>query len=359
MKPELIYITSSRSSFVEVDLAILSKHYRLVVSIYPWKKKWLLPFLMLRQVGFLMSRCFSVKLIIISSAGYWSLIPVLFGKIFAVPVYIILNGSDCAALPLINYGNLRKPLLKSVCRKSLELADLLLPVSESLVMTQNTYYSPEVIDRQGYHHFFPGINTEYHVIFNGLNHNYWETENAAEKEGNSFISVFSASQYILKGGDLIVEIARRFPDCIFYMAGLKHPPDASDGSPNIRFLGHLSASELREYYRRSRFHFQLSIFEGFGCTLCEAMLCECIPIGSAVNIIPMIIGDTGLILEHRDADLLETIINRALAIHDKHESAVMARRRVIENFSIENREKQLVSVAETRISRAPSVYSKD
>ncbi|MFZ4520756.1 MAG: glycosyltransferase family 4 protein [Bacteroidales bacterium] len=357
MKPELIYITSSRSSFVEVDLAILSKHYNLTVSIYPWKKKWLLPFLMFRQVGFLLLRSFSVRLIMISSAGYWSLVPVLFGKLRSIPVCIILNGSDCASLPRINYGNLRKPLLKNVCRKSLELADFLLPVSESLVTTENTYDSRKIIDKQGYQHFFPEIKTGYQVIFNGLDSRYWKSENPANKEKNSFISVFSASQYILKGGDLIVEIAGRFPECTFYMAGIKQPPDGTEVSSNIRFLGRLTPSELLEYYRRCQFHFQLSIFEGFGCTLCEAMLCECIPLGSAVNIIPMIIGDTGLILEHRDADLLEALINRALAMQNKQESGLNARRRIIGNFSLENRERQLTSVVESRINPALPVSS--
>lgn len=337
---------SARSSFVDVDLAILSKRYQVLINTYRWQKKALVPFFMIHQLFVLFKNAFSVKQIMISSGGYWSLVPVVFGKLFSIPVFIILNGSDCASLPLVNYGNLRKPGLKQVCRLSYEYATLLLPVSESLVSTQNNYFSHEHADQQGYRHFFPDIKTKYTVVFNGLDGCFWKKDPGIEKEKNSFLSVFSQSQYILKGGDLIVAVARRFPECTFYMAGLKQPPGETEVSGNIRFLGHLKPGELLQYYSRSQFHFQLSVFEGFGCTLCEAMLCQCIPIGSAVNFIPGIIGETGFILKHRDNDLLEELIQQALACEDKEIRGESARQRVLENFSIENREQQLYALIE-------------
>ena len=337
---------SSRSSFVEVDLSILSEKYDLVINTYNWRKKSLVPLYMVHQLWVLIKYSISAKSIIISSGGYWSILPVVFGKVFSIPVYIILNGSDCASLPFLNYGNLRNFLLRNVCRLSFEFAGTLLPVSESLVRTKNTYYSKEHPVYQGYKHFFPHIKTPYKVVFNGLDNGFWKNGDAVEKEKNSFISVFSSSQYILKGGDLIVEIARRFPDCKFYMAGLSQPPDNTLVSSNTFFLGHLKPWELRDLYNKCQFHFQLSIFEGFGCSLCEAMLCECIPIGSDVNIIPQIIEETGYILMQRDLDLLEGLINEALHCENKKERGENARKRVIENFSIDRREKQLLSIIE-------------
>lgn len=316
--------------------------------MYQWQKKWLLPLFLIHQLGFLLKNARSTKIIIVSSGGYWSLIPVVFGKLFSIPVYIILNGSDCASLPYVNYGNLRKSILRNFCRLSFKHADMLLPVSESLVLTQNTYFSSKNIDYQGYKHFFPHITTDYKVVYNGLDYNFWKKDNTIEKENNSFISVFSSSQYLLKGGDLILSVARRFPECKFYMAGLKQPPDVTSISPNIYFLGYLNPLELKDYYNKCQFHFQLSIFEGFGCTLCEAMLCHCIPIGSDVNFIPEIIGDAGFILEHRDVDLLDELIRKALRCDKKEARGKIARKSVIDNFSIENRELQLISLIEQK-----------
>jgi len=345
MEPvKIIYIMSRRSSFVDVDLSILSEKYDVLINTYNWANKKLVPLNMARQLFFLLRHSFSVKTILISSGGYWSLLPAIIGRIFRIPVMIILNGSECASFPSINYGNLRSPLLRSICRISYKYCTTLLPVSESLVKTKNTYYLKGQAVFQGYQHFFPSVKTDYRVIFNGIDHEYWKTGGETSKEKNSFISVFSPSQYILKGGDLIVAAAAKFPDCTFYMAGLSQPAGIPDVPSNIHFLGHLKPHELREYYSRCRFHFQLSIFEGFGCTLCEAMLCQCVPIGSGVNIIPEIIGNTGFILSERDVALLEKLIANAIASTDLEECGEKARQQIIANYSIENRKNQLFSL---------------
>ena len=52
---------------------------------------------------------------------------------------------------------------------------------------------------------------------------------------------------------------------------------------NEKTLSIYIREKLRNYYSKSQFHFQLSMYEGFGLALCEAMLCRCIPIGSSVN----------------------------------------------------------------------------
>ena len=308
----------------------------------------MVPFLLVHQFFVLVKHASSSKLFLVSSGGYWSIVPVIVGKLFSTPVYIILNGSDCASLPQVNYGNLRKPLLRNICRLSFKYADMLLPVSKSLVETENNYYSEDHTDHQGYKHFFPLINTSYTVVYNGLDGNFWKCSSPAEKEKNSFISVFSSSQYILKGGDLIIAVAKRFPECNFYMAGIDRPQGDTAAGPNVHFLGRLTADGLKEAYSKCQFHFQLSIFEGFGCTLCEAMLCKCIPIGSEVNFIPQIIGDAGFVLKHRDTDLLESLIREAMGCVDKSVRAEKSRSRILENFSIENREKTLVSLIENK-----------
>jgi len=344
MKSKIIYVVALHSSFVDLDMTILSKRYTVILNSYKWQQKFLMPVFMFRQLGVLLKHAFSTKLIFISSGGNWSLIPVVFGKLFSIPVFIVLNGSDCASLPFVNFGNLRKFLMRNSCRLSYELAGMLLPVSESLVMTKNTYYSKEHPLYQGYKYFFPHVKTKYQVIFNGLDEVFWSKDDNTERENKSFFSVFSPNQYILKGGDLIVAMAKRFPDCNFYIAGLKEPPGLAGLSPNVFFLGFLSPPELRMYFNKCRFHFQLSIYEGFGLTLCEAMLCECIPIGSDVNFIPGIIGDAGFILRHRDEDLLEDLIRQALRCENLSAIGANARQRIIANFGIEKREQQLFSL---------------
>lgn len=85
---------------------------------------------------------------------------------------------------------------------------------------------------------------------------------------------------------------------------------------------------------------QASITEGMPNTLCEAMLCECIPVGSNVNGIPDAIGNTGVIIKKRDVTELEAGVRRALKLISGKEAA----KRIRENFSFDDREKKMIEV---------------
>ena len=146
---------------------------------------------------------------------------------------------------------------------------------------------------------FPNLNTPHLVIPNGLDETFWNCESSSIKDENKCIAVFSKSQFYLKGGDLIIELAKHLPEIKFQIVGIDGNDNLHSAPDNVAFSGRLNHIELRKAYREAQFHFQLSLFEGFGLSLCEAMLCECIPIGSSVNMIPQIIGDTGFILNQK------------------------------------------------------------
>ena len=274
----------------------------------------------------------------VSFGGYWSVLPSLLGKLFKKPVYIILHGTDCTAFPSINYGSLRKPLLKKACEITYHYATTLLPVSESLIYSSNTYstFKNTTEHLQGIKHFFPQINTPYKVILNGVNDQFWHQESHIVKQPNTFITVISTGQFTLKGGDLILEVAPLFPSHTFTFAGMDCPTDIIPPD-NVLFLGKVSPEELRTLFSTSTYHFQLSISEGFGMSLCEAMLCGCIPIGSAVNMIPEIIGETGFILEKRSMKDLTTLLKQIATEQNNTALGKSARTQIISDFSIEKR----------------------
>ena len=119
----------------------------------------------------------------------------------------------------------------------------------------------------------------------------------------------------------------------FQIVGIEDNDNLHSAPDNVVFSGRLNHIELRKAYRKAQFHFQLSLFEGFGLSLCEAMLCECIPIGSSVNMIPQIIGDTGFILNQKKIDLLIDIMKKAIATNNKEDLGKKARQRIVENFN--------------------------
>ena len=344
-KAKILYIAPDRSTFVRHDISILSEHYNVLTNFYNWRIKYLTPIYMLHQMLYLLIQCWSLKAIVVSFGGYWSFFPSLIGKLSGTPVYIILNGTDCVALPQINYGDLRSPLQRAVIKKSYQWAKMLLPVSASLVRTQNSYYGDDPL-KLGYAEVFPKIKTPYKVVANGLKFDDWHKTGPEEPENNSFITVLSYGQEIRKGVPLILDLARSATDLNFILVGIDGS-GVHDIPANVRCTGRLSVDELRSWYNRSRFYFQLSIFEGFGVALCEAMLCECVPIGSNVNAIPEIIGDTGYILNKRDPVQLEELVRKAMLHEDLNALGRKARQRILDHYSLAKRQKELVALTET------------
>jgi len=340
-KDKVLMVVPFLSSFIRSDIAILSCQYRLVLNHFNWKIKFLVPFYMFMQGLWVLGNVFSAKKIVIEFGGFWALVPSFIGKLFRIPVVIVLHGTDCASMPGVNYGSLRKPLLRQVCRLSYKYASLLLPVSSSLLYTENDYIPEDNI--QGVRHYFPELKTLARVVPNGLSFDFWSASAQQPKEDKRFVAVFSSSQFALKGGDLLLSLAERMPDCQFYICGCELPDTVKSTLANVHFLGKLSPEALREEYQKARFHFQLSMYEGFGMALCEAMLCECIPIGSAVNSIPEIIGDSGFVLKKKDSDSLLDLIRMAIATEDKEAMGIKARERIRSNYGMERRSKELLA----------------
>ena len=346
-KHKIIYISPfTSSSFVQNDLEFLSKYYKVVPITHTWHKNYLIPLNLILQFLSILNKIGNTKAIIISSGGYWSFMPALLGKILKKRVFIVLNGADCVSIPEISYGSLRKSFLRLVCKFSYQLAYKLLPVSESLVYTKNTYYRRGEIMRQGYKYHLKKVNTPFEVISNGFDINQWFYDKQFEKKPRTFLTALSKSQFKLKGADLIIKISDQFPNCTFFIAGIKRSDIDFNTSPNVKFLGCLTALELRKYYSLSAFYLQLSISEGFGCALCEAMLCECIPIGSNVNAIPDIIGDSGFILKYRSADILKQLITSIFKEENISGLGKKARQRVINNYSLKEREESFTRLIE-------------
>ena len=103
----------------------------------------------------------------------------------------------------------------------------------------------------------------------------------------------------------------------------------------------LSPIELMKLYSTTQFYLQLSNFEGFGVAICEAMLCQCVPIVSDVNFLPSIIEDTGFILKKRNKEMLVELIKSSLD-SDLTKLSFSARKRIIDHFSVQNRQKILI-----------------
>ena len=345
----ILYISSGNPTFVLKDILLLSKRYIVKSLLYPWNTVNT-PLNFIRQFIYLILRKNKIDAIIIRFAGYWSVVPVLFGKILNKKVFIILGGTDCISYPQFNYGSLRKPLLKSAIFFSIKNATCLLPVHESLIDFTNSYYDNS---KQGIKNHFKPIKTDIRTIYNGYNPRVSQkTIENSIRNPNSFISVAfvnSKTRLILKGIDLILESAREFPEASFTIIGVAEKDKFQLDIPsNVIIHPPMPNELLSEKYLQSEFVIQPSISEGFPNALCEAMSFGCIPIVSPVGAMPTITQNIGFTVKNRSTQALSLEIKNALSLtnDEKEKLRLLSHTQIVNNFSEKMRVSKLEQIIE-------------
>lgn len=341
----ILFVAPSMSSFNKLDIALLSEEFQVDVLQGNWGKAAQVPYLFTTQLFQILLKISTLDAIVVSFGGYWSFWPSLLGRLFGKPVYIIVHGTDACNFPEIGYGNLRKKILRYFTYLSFKWATRLLPVSESLMFTINDYFNPNTPKKLGVLAEFPNLKTPYTVVPNGLNTDFWLAVKSEVRTPSTFVTVASGKQLVRKGIDLIMAAATQLPEAKFIVIGCE-APKAWELPQNVVFTGRLPQSELLHYFQSSQFYLQLSVFEGFGLSLCEAMLCGCIPIGSNANFIPEIIGDPELILSEHSVDKFLNLV-RSLSVKEQavlFEKSENARQRIASRFNSSLRKKMLQSI---------------
>lgn len=339
---KILYFHNGLSSFVKKDIEIIEKEFELIIFHFNVTDKKKVPFFFIRQFLFILKNLFNSNIYITQFGGYHSVLPSLIAKILRKKSIIVLGGTDCVSFPSIRYGNFFKKGLKIATTISLKNASLLLPVDDTLVEYKYDYQSND-FPFQGYKYFIKNIKTPFKVINNGYDSELWNCTKV--KEPQTFVTVGanlgSRFGFQLKGIDLIFEVAPLLPECKFYIVGgssINHKVVPR----NIVLLDPIPNTELADFISSKQFYLQLSMSEGFPNALCEAMLCECIPIVSSVGAMPFIVGDNGYILNKKSTRELISIIEEALN-PTKEINTKMIRNRIEQSFNLELRRSTLLS----------------
>lgn len=342
-KQKALYFFVGKSSFVEKDTQIFREYFEVRTFNFEFGKKWKIPFQLVHQFIFIIAHIGSAKICFIQLSGFHSLLPTFLFNILGKKSVIIAAGTDCHSFPSIGYGNYQRPLLSFATKLSFKLCSLILPKHQSLWHTNYTYDYKD-FPEQGISYFNKGLNKPYSCIENGYDGNKFKKLD--QPVSNSFITIAGllhrSSQQQLKGIDLILEAARHFPEFSFSIVG-GEKEYFTDLPSNITLIPKTANAELPAILSRHQYYLQLSMAEGFPNALCEAMLCECIPIGSDVFSIPEIIGTTGYILKKRNKELFFSLL-RSLTVNDTEKNGALARERILNNYTLDKRKKKFEEV---------------
>jgi glycosyltransferase involved in cell wall biosynthesis len=319
--PNIFFSSTLHTPFIEQDATLLSRHY-------PLEKLFTKGMNALARIpgGVARSR---VTFSWFGSvyAGYTVMLARKMGK----KSIIVVGGVDAAREPEIRYGIWLNPLKAPVVRYAFIHADRVLAVDASLQaeVVRLAHYDGRNITciPFGYDStvWVPGKSKADMVLTVAACHDKWRMKK--------------------KGIDKIFEAARALPNVPFSVIGI-HPRLVSDfrmSTPeNVQVIPYVPQMELLPYYQKAKVYCQPSYTEGLPNTLCEAMLCGCIPVGTAAGGIPTAIGTAGYLVGYRDQAGLVGALRNALA--SPATDGLKARDRIAREFTLERREQSLCEV---------------
>ena len=283
-------------------------------------------------------------------ADYHALIIAFIAKLFKKKFVIFIGGQEAICYPELKKGVYYKKFRGACVKYALQKASLIIPNHKSLVYHENYYYNGSG-KKDGIKFYIPELKTRIKVIPNGYDINKFKRDDSIMKNPNMILTIGKTntiSDILNKGFDLFISVARRNPDLEFVIIAVaKEHIIWQEEKYKISELRNLivipyycPAEKMKLYYNQAKVFVQASITEGMPNTLGEAMLYECVPVGSNVNGIPDTIGNTGVIIYHRDVDELEEAIRKALTMDTGKE----AREHIIKNFTDGKRENEIVKV---------------
>jgi len=348
----IIFIKPTNSSFISTDQRILEKNYKVIPYLLNQNKGKTKYFRNLFLLSlFLLKNARKSKAFICWFGDYHAAVMVFIAKLTGTPSVILAGGQETICYKELGKGVYLKKFRGFCVRYALGNCSMILPNHQSLVYHENYFYNQTNPHIDGIKHYVKRIKGSIHVVPNGIDTSRIDRNPEIPKDPDLVLTVGTMnklSDFYNKGYDLFIELARRVKTYDFVAIGVKRSVmDWIEDNYKISEISNLKIipsfcpdEVLKQYYNQAKVYLQVSITEGMPVSLGEAMLCECIPIGSNVNGIPDAIGDTGVIIYNRDLDELEKALYKAMTM----DTGPKARLHTIENFSIQIKERKLIEV---------------
>lgn len=350
-KDRIIFIKPANSSFILTDQKILEKHYDVTSFLVRQSgSKWQYFKDLISLLFFLFNKASGSKAFVCWFGDYHTAVMVFAARLFRKRTIVFAGGQEAICYKELGKGVYRKKFRGFCVKYALRNATLIIPNHQSLIYHENHFYNENNPHIDGISYYVKGLKGNIVVVPNGIDTTRIDRKPDIPKDPNLVLTVGTmnmTADFYNKGFDLFVELARRNPARQFVMIGVKkqflpwiESNFKTKDVSNLKIIPSFCPDDiLTEYFNKAKVYLQVSITEGMPVSLGEAMLCECVPVGSNVNGIPDEIGDTGVIVYKRDINEL----NQALLKAFEMESGAKAREYIISHFLLEKREAEMIA----------------
>ncbi len=310
------HISRSPPSFVQKDIEILSSEFPVQTVYYSSRSDVL-------RLASEVARSAIVFCWFAWDQAAWA---VRFSRFLGKKSIVIIGGFDVVHMPEIDYGNLLSKRSARRTKYAILKSTRPIAVSESI--------RGDAVSLTGR----PDID----VVYHGFDSEKFRP--ATEKQDLVLtVGEINESNLQRKGLLTFLKAAELLPDVRFAAVGRVRelPPEHRRllSLPNVDVPGFVSDEDLLDYMQRAKVYVQVSAHEGFGCSLAEAMLCECVPVVSSRGALPEVVGDTGPYVRFGDSRAAADAIEGAIG--DKSPGK-RARERIRTHFPLEKRRKALL-----------------
>ncbi len=323
-RTRVLLIRPNQSPFMELDEALLMKHYdvRTLDMNKVGRPLYILRFLVRLKLDLLWADAcvtwFADKPAYAASR---------LARFLGARTVVIVGGYEVAKEPSIGYGGLLDPKEARTVRKAVEGSDMVLAVSE--------FTKGEIERNLG----FKDARVVHNCVRDGLADPSVRKEPIVLMVANAL-----AKTRKLKGLDCFAKASSAVPEVRFVLIGRTDEATARELkslAPKLELVGELPYGEMVSWMRRAKVCCQLSYRESFGVAVLEAMACGCVPVVTRAGALPEVVGEAGHYVEYDDVGATVREIRSALKADGK---AAMERARA---FSAERREKGLVDAIDS------------
>jgi len=318
--PSILFIHNGAAQFVRLDLEELRRRYQVTESYV--RSRWVNPVIIWRQVR-------AHDLVFGWFASWHTFLPFVFARILGKPSILVVGGYDVANMPQIGYGHQRGGIKKWVSRWTMRLA--------TRVITFSNYSESEA------EHNASISKSQMRTIYIGVPDPFVSLPQAERSRMVLTVGNVDRSNLLRKGHEAFVRTAALLPDVNFVLAGAWRDSAVDHlraiATPNVTLTGWLSAEALDDYYRKASVYVQVSMHEGFGLSVAEAMLAGCVPVVSRAGSLPEVTGESAIFVDTAAPPVIAQAIAEALAYPDEARGPI--RQRILEHFPLEKRAQQL------------------